>query len=187
MGFPGTTTCRGLTGSRKPAPPARSAPSRRPGRSAPEPGRGRSTVGEARPPMRCSARSCAGPPNDRPADPDATDRQGSPGGAVRRVPVMVHADHLRPVREGPHAIRDAHAAGRHADPRHHRPHAPRRRRRRAGKVELLTGIEGASGRPVRRIVLVNTGPDRTLPVKCFSAPRPSPRHSPSAPNGGENQ
>jgi hypothetical protein len=26
---------------------------------------------------------------------------------------------------------------------------------RAGKVELLTGIEGASSRPVRRIVLVN--------------------------------
>ena len=27
---------------------------------------------------------------------------------------------------------------------------------RAGKVELLTGIEGASSRPVRRIVLVDT-------------------------------
>jgi hypothetical protein len=27
---------------------------------------------------------------------------------------------------------------------------------RAGKVELLTGIEGASSRPVRRIVLVGT-------------------------------
>jgi hypothetical protein len=26
---------------------------------------------------------------------------------------------------------------------------------RAGKVELLTGIEGASSRPVRRIVLVD--------------------------------
>ena len=28
---------------------------------------------------------------------------------------------------------------------------------RAGKVELLTGIEGVSSRPVRRIVLVGDG------------------------------
>jgi hypothetical protein len=32
---------------------------------------------------------------------------------------------------------------------------PSRRMRRQGKVELLTGIEGASSRPVRRIVLVD--------------------------------
>ena len=38
--------------------------------------------------------------------------------------------------------------------RHHRPDAPRRLRRRAGKAELLTGIEGVSSRPVRRIVLL---------------------------------
>ena len=43
------------------------------------------------------------------------------------------------------------ATARHADPRDHRPHAPRRQRR----VELLTGIEAASSRPVRRIVLLD--------------------------------
>ena len=35
---------------------------------------------------------------------------------------------------------------------------------RAGKVELLTGIEGASSRPVRRIVLVGDEPPLTGPV-----------------------
>ena len=43
------------------------------------------------------------------------------------------------------------ATARHADPRDHRPHAPRRQRR----VELLTGIDAASSRPVRRIVLLD--------------------------------
>jgi hypothetical protein len=28
---------------------------------------------------------------------------------------------------------------------------------KAGKAELLTGLEGASSRPVRRIVLINNG------------------------------
>jgi hypothetical protein len=36
-----------------------------------------------------------------------------------------------------------------------RPHAPRRLRRRPGRVELLTGIEGASSRPVRKIVVID--------------------------------
>jgi hypothetical protein len=40
------------------------------------------------------------------------------------------------------------------DPGHHRAHAPRRLRRATGRVELLTGIEGVSSRPVRRIVLI---------------------------------
>ena len=37
--------------------------------------------------------------------------------------------------------------------RHPRPDAPRRLRRAGGKAELLTGVDGASSRPVRRIVL----------------------------------
>jgi len=41
----------------------------------------------------------------------------------------------------------------HADPRDHREDTPRRQRRMAGKMALLTGIEGVSSRPVRRIVL----------------------------------
>ena len=45
------------------------------------------------------------------------------------------SDHLRSVRQGPHAQRGAHEAERYA--------------------ELLTGIEGASSRPVRRIVLID--------------------------------
>ena len=36
----------------------------------------------------------------------------------------------------------------------HQAHAPRWLRRRAGKVELLTGIEGVTSRPVWRIVLM---------------------------------
>jgi hypothetical protein len=39
-----------------------------------------------------------------------------------------------------------------ADPRYHRPHAPRRLRR-TGREELLTDIEGVSSRLVRNIVL----------------------------------
>jgi hypothetical protein len=38
--------------------------------------------------------------------------------------------------------------------RHHRANAARRLRRQGGEVELLTGIEGASSRPVRRIMQV---------------------------------
>ena len=66
---------------------------------------------------------------------------------------MVHADHVRPVRQGSDVERGAHRA---CD-------LPIReilnRMRhdgcggRAGKVELLIGIEGASSRPVRRITL----------------------------------
>jgi hypothetical protein len=40
-------------------------------------------------------------------------------------------------------------------PRPHREDAPRRLRRPAGQGELLTGIEGASSRPVRKIVLID--------------------------------
>jgi hypothetical protein len=45
-------------------------------------------------------------------------------------------------------------------------------------ARISTTDGGASSQPVRRIVQVRPGPDRTLPVKRFSAPRPSPRHSP---------
>ena len=41
-----------------------------------------------------------------------------------------------------------------ADPRHPQAHAPRRLRRQPAKAELLTGIEGASSRPVRRILVL---------------------------------
>jgi hypothetical protein len=42
---------------------------------------------------------------------------------------------------------------------------------RAGKAELLTGIEGASSRPVRRIVLIDTrSVSVALPPHCFTAP-----------------
>ena len=41
---------------------------------------------------------------------------GSPGRAVPGVPVVVHADHLRPVRPAADVLRDALGAGRHADP-----------------------------------------------------------------------
>ena len=72
----------------------------------------------------------------------------------RRVPVVVHAHHLRSVRQGPHAVRDARAAER----RPIREIIKRMRHDgcggRPGRVELLTGIEGASSRPVRRIILV---------------------------------
>ena len=70
----------------------------------------------------------------------ATDRQGSDGRAVQRLPVVVHADHPRPVRQGSRAFGDAHGT----------PHMLIRdiiaRMRhdgcggRAGKVELITGI-----------------------------------------------
>ena len=61
-------------------------------------------------------------------------------------------------------LNEAHAPqARHADPRHPRKHAPRRLRRPAGRVELLTGIEGASSRPVRKIVLVENSRSSSSP------------------------
>ena len=39
------------------------------------------------------------------------------------------------------------------NPQHHRADASRRLRRQGREGELLTGIEGASSRPVRKIVL----------------------------------
>jgi hypothetical protein len=42
-----------------------------------------------------------------------------------------------------------------SEPRSCRPARRLRRQGREGKVELLTGIEGASSRPVRRIVLID--------------------------------
>jgi hypothetical protein len=55
-------------------------------------------------------------------------------------------------------LRGAHETARHADPR-----LARMRHEgcgdRAGKVELITGIEGASSRPVRKIVLVDRTPN----------------------------
>jgi hypothetical protein len=51
-------------------------------------------------------------------------------------------------------VNEAHLeAWRHADPRHHRADASRRLWRQGREGELLTGIEGVSIRPVRRIVL----------------------------------
>jgi hypothetical protein len=68
---------------------------------------------------------------------------------------VVPADHLRPLRQGPDA-EEAHAAGR----RDRRLTDILRRMRHDGcgglaaKAELLTGIDGVSSRPVRRIVLL---------------------------------
>ena len=68
----------------------------------------------------------------------------SAGRAVRRVPVVVHEDHLRPVAVlMPDVASDIIARGRHDGCGG-----------RAGEVELLTGIEAASSRPVRKIVLI---------------------------------
>ena len=71
-----------------------------------------------------------------------------------RVPVVVHAHHLRPLRQGPDAQRGAH---RRSATMPIRDILDRMRHDgcggRAGRVELLTGIEGASSRPVRKIVL----------------------------------
>jgi len=54
-------------------------------------------------------------------------RRGVAGGVVSWLP----ADHLLSVREGPHTVRDPRdiSAARHADPRPHRPDAPRWLRR----------------------------------------------------------
>ena len=43
---------------------------------------------------------------------EAPDRRRSPGRAVQRIPVVVHAHHLRPLRQGPDAKRGAHRASR---------------------------------------------------------------------------
>jgi hypothetical protein len=83
-------------------------------------------------------------------EPLPTGREAVPG-----VPAVVHADHLRAVRQQ-RMFSETHAAGLRdllirdiiARMRHDGCSG------RAGRMELLTGIEGASSRPVRRIVLV---------------------------------
>ena len=114
--------------------------------------------------VRCSAIWCAGPPNDRPADPErhwrsyGTDPLPTGREALdepfRAFPSwfmritcdrcgkdrMLNEAHMK---RSDMPIRDIIARMRHDGCGG-----------RAGKVELLTGIEGASSRPVRRIVLV---------------------------------
>ena len=85
----------------------------------------------------------------------ANARRGS-GHAAARLPVVAPQGDLRPLRQGDHAERGTHdrATARDADPR-----SPRRMRHDGcgglpGKAELLTGTEGASSRPVRKIVVI---------------------------------
>ena len=71
------------------------------------------------------------------------------------VPVLVLVHRVRLLWQGADGQRDAHEAERAADSRH-----PGRMRHdgcrdRAGKAELLTGMEGVSSRPVRKIVLMD--------------------------------
>jgi hypothetical protein len=64
---------------------------------------------------------------------------------------MAHTHHVRPVRKGPHvrfAQRDMLLREIIKRMRHDGCGG------RAGKVELLTGIEGVTSRPVRRVVLL---------------------------------
>jgi hypothetical protein len=79
----------------------------------------------------------------------------SAGRAVPGVPVVVAADRVRPLRQGADGQR-GHARWRD---RMLRDILARMRHDGCGglavKAELLTGIEGASSRPVRRIVLVD--------------------------------
>jgi hypothetical protein len=63
---------------------------------------------------------------------------------------VVHADHLRPLRHEAHAAqRDMLLGYIIAEMRHDGCGGL------AGRVELLTGIEGASSRPVRKIVVID--------------------------------
>ena len=65
--------------------------------------------------------------------------------------------HLRPLRQGPHAQRGAHPLLQRAttlrDLLTHMRHDGCGGQ--AGRVELLTGIEGVSSRPVQKIVLLD--------------------------------
>ena len=84
--------------------------------------------------------------------PDALDQP------FRRLPVLVGSGRVRPLRPGADIRRGAHARGSETPIRD----ILARMRHdgcggRAGKVELLTGIEGVSSRPVRRIALVGGG------------------------------
>jgi hypothetical protein len=54
----------------------------------------------------------------------AADRRPSPGRAATGLLVVVPPHRLRALRQGTDDLRDAHAPGRHADPRHPRAHAP---------------------------------------------------------------
>jgi hypothetical protein len=87
----------------------------------------------------------------------ATDRHRGPRRTVRRVPELVPAGHLRTVRPRADVQQGALRTARHADPHHPREDAPRRLRR-AGKVELLTGIE-PPGADERAVGLANSRVD----------------------------
>jgi hypothetical protein len=116
------------------------------------------------PPLRCSARSCARPPNDRPADPETAPAQLWHRAATDRGEALEE-----PFRAFPSWFMRINCDRCGKDRMLNKAHVKRsdmlipviiaRMRHdgcggRAGKAELLTGIEGASSRPVRRIVLI---------------------------------
>ena len=82
-------------------------------------------------------------------------RRGGAGATPLGLPVVVSAHRVRPLRHGAHAERSA----RHSGQRNLRLRDLLARARHEGcggwaaKAELLTGTEGVSSRPVRRIVL----------------------------------
>jgi hypothetical protein len=90
--------------------------------------------------------------------------RGSPGRAAPRVPVVVPPHRVRALRQGADDLRDAHAPG--FGDMLIRDIIDRMRHDgcggRAGRAELLTGIDGSS-RPVRKIVLPL--PRRPNPVR----------------------
>ena len=98
----------------------------------------RSFSGAAMPPMSCSARWCAGSSGGRDGAQaalaelrhrPATHARRSVGRAVRRLPVLVPAHRVRPLRQGGHARRAARRpVARAAACRHPAPDAPRRLR-----------------------------------------------------------
>jgi hypothetical protein len=104
-------------------------------------------------PTRCSAR----PPPTRHWRSYGDDKLPTPAEALGEpfsaFPLMVHEDQVRSVRQGADDQRDAYPAACHVDPRRYRRKRHDSCGGRAGKVELITGIEGASSRPVRKIVL----------------------------------